>query len=187
MRIVTLLVLALSLMTCSETQLIDYWKNPEIETYSPEKVLILGLTANPNARAQFEMQLQSAFEDRGITAVRSLDVAQLDAENGKLTEDQLNALEKQLITDGFDTILLSSVVGVEDKIAYKSNYDGFDETYRRFKEDYLRYQDSFYNPDYYDEYTIYHAESSMYCICPTEERELIWKGYINITDPREVN
>ncbi len=24
----------------------------------------------------------------------------------------------------------------------------------------------------------------MYCICPTKDRELIWKGYINITGPQ---
>jgi hypothetical protein len=48
------------------------------------------------------------------------------------------------------------------------------------------YQDIFYNPEYYEEYTIYHAETSMYCICPTKDRELIWKGYIDITDPRDI-
>jgi hypothetical protein len=44
----------------------------------------------------------------------------------------------------------------------------------------------FYNPDYYEEFKIYKAETSMYCICPTKDRELIWKGYINITDPRSI-
>ena len=23
----------------------------------------------------------------------------------------------------------------------------------------------------------------MYCICPTKDRELLWRGYIDITDP----
>ena len=27
----------------------------------------------------------------------------------------------------------------------------------------------------------------MYCICPTKERELIWKGYIDITDPQSID
>ena len=48
------------------------------------------------------------------------------------------------------------------------------------------YQDVFYNPEYYKEYTIYHAETSMFCICPTKDRELIWKGYIDITDPTNI-
>ena len=57
-------------------------------------------------------------------------------------------------------------------------------TYREFKDEYLKHQNIFYNSDYYNQYKIYKAETSMYCICPTKDRELIWKGYINITDPQ---
>jgi hypothetical protein len=187
MKKIIVIALMISVMGCSETQLIDYWKNPEINTYSPEKVLVIGLTSNAEAKAMFEIKLKAALEERGIEAQRSINFKMFVSENGRLTEEQLNELESQLLGEGYDTILMSSVVGVEDKIAYKTNYDGFDETYKRFKEEYLKYQDVYYNPDYYDEYTIYHAETSMYCICPTKERELIWKGYINVTDPRQVN
>ncbi|MBO3115976.1 hypothetical protein J4050_04415 [Winogradskyella sp. DF17] len=187
MRPTIILILLLSAMGCSETQLVDYWKNPDVETYSPEKVLVIGLTSNAEARAMFEIQLKTALEERGFRADRSATIKMLTTQNEKLTEEQLNDLESYLLEQGYDTILLSSIVGTEDKIAYKTNYDGFDETYKRFKEDYLRYQDAFYNPDYYEQYTIYHAETAMYCICPAEKRELIWKGYINITDPRVVS
>ena len=27
----------------------------------------------------------------------------------------------------------------------------------------------------------------MYCICPTKDRELIWKGYIDIVDPESTD
>lgn len=27
----------------------------------------------------------------------------------------------------------------------------------------------------------------MYCIYPTKKRELIWKGYLDITDPESIN
>ena len=27
----------------------------------------------------------------------------------------------------------------------------------------------------------------MYCICPTKDRELIWKGYVDIVDPRSID
>jgi hypothetical protein len=101
-----------------------------------------------------------------------------------MTESEMDELESDLLRDGFDTVLLSKIIGVEDKIVYKENYDAYDETYKKFREDYLKYQDIFYNPDYYDEYSIYHAETSMHCICPTEDRSLIWKGYIDILDPK---
>ena len=41
-----------------------------------------------------------------------------------------------------------------------------------------------YTEDEYEEvYTVYQAESALYCICPTKDREIIWKGGIEITQP----
>jgi hypothetical protein len=102
-------------------------------------------------------------------------------------EEELEQLEKKLLDNGFDTILFTKVFGVEDKIEFKEDYDGYDSTHRKFSKDYIKYQDAYYNPDYYDEYTIYHTETAMYCICPTKDRELIWKGYIDIMDPISIH
>jgi hypothetical protein len=180
------IMICLLLVSCSSTQLVDSWKNPDIDFYEPNKLIIIGLTSDVAAREQFENKLKHEFMLRGYEAVRSLDVLGSALKTEKMTEADLNALENQFIADGFDTILLTKIIGVEDKIAYRENYKGYDETYRKFKEDYLMYQDIYYNPDYYENYVIYNAETSMYCICQTKDRELIWKGYINITDPRSV-
>ena len=174
-------------MSCTSLEFNDFWKNPDIATYSPKKVLIVGMTSNKNARQQFEIQLRDAYELRGVQAVTSLQYLKTNFTSEKKTEADLKALEDKLMDDGFDTILLTKVIGVEDKIEYKTNYDGFDETYTRFKEDYLRYQDAYYNPDYYHEFSIYHTETSLFCICPDNPRELIWKGYIDVTDPKSIN
>jgi len=175
------------LVSCSSTQLIETWKNPDIDTYAPSKVLVVGLTSNIEAKQKFEDQLKEQLEMRGAEVVTSLELFKSSFITEKLTEDELKALENDLIRDGFDTILFSKVIGVEDRIAYSKNYDVYDETFKKFREDYLRYQDIYYNPDYYEEYIIYHAETSMYCICPTKDRELIWKGYVDIVDPQSIN
>jgi len=175
--------MGLLIISCSTTHLVDNWKNPEIDTYEPTKVLVVGITSNIEAREIFEQQLKGELEARGIVAITSLDFFNPTVETEKMTEEDLKTLEGKLIIDGFDTILLTKVVGVEDKIIYKKEYDDFDNTYRKFNEEYLMYQDIFYNPDYYENYTVYNTETSMYCICPTKERELIWKGYIDIVDP----
>ena len=187
MKYLFLLVLSLFLVSCTTTQLVENWKNPHIDTYQPNKVLVVGLTSNIKARQKFEQQLKEELELRGAKAIMSLDFFNPAFKTDKMTEDALELIEDDLISDGFDTILFSKVIGVEDKIAYKKNYSGYDETYKKFKEDFLRYQDAYYNPDYYDEYTVFHAETSMYCICPTKERELIWKGYIDIVDPQSID
>ena len=178
-------ILFLSLFGCS-IELVDSWKNPEITTYQPTKVFVIGMASNVEARQGFENQLKSAFEWRGAEATTSLDFFDPLVMTDKMSEAQLDTLESKLLSDGFDTVLITKVIGVDQKIRYKQNYDGFDSTYKKFKEEYLMYQDIYYNPDYYEEYKLYHTETSMYCICPTKERELIWKGYIDITDPQNV-
>jgi len=175
------------LLSCNSIELVENWKNPDIDSYQPYKVLVVGITSNNKARRKFEKQLKNELELRGATAVASIDFFDGSFRTEEMTEEELNTLENDLLKDGFDTILLTKIVGVEDKIAYKRNYDGYDESYIKFKQDYLMHQDIFYNPDYYEEYAIYHAETSMYCICPTKDRELIWKGYIDIVDPESIN
>ena len=185
MKILILSMLFLLLFNCS-TELVDSWKNPEIETYQPTKVFVIGMASNVEARQGFENQLKSAFQWRGAEATASLDFFGSSVMTDKMSEAQLDTLESKLLDDGFDTVLITKVIGVDQKIRYKQNYDGFDSTYKKFKEEYLMYQDIYYNPDYYEEYKLYHTETSMYCICPTKERELIWKGYIDVTDPQNV-
>jgi hypothetical protein len=173
-------------MSCTTTQLVENWKNPHIDSYEPGKVLVVGMTSNIEARKKFELQLKEQLELRGAEAVMSLDFFDPSIRTEKMTEDALNTLENKLLNNGFDTVLFTKVIGVEDKIVYKENYHGYDETYKRFKDDYLMYQDIYYNPDYYNEYTVYHAETAMYCLCLEAERDLIWKGYIDIVDPQSI-
>lgn len=182
-----ILAICFLIFGCSTTELVENWKNPDIEQYNPNKVLLVGMTANLDARQQFEQQLQEEYKVRGIEAVMSSTYFEPTFTASKKTEEELLALEGQLIMDGFDTILFTKVIGVEDNIIYKSNYDGYDSTYRKFSEDYLMYQDAYYNPDYYEDYTVYHTETAMYCICPTKGRSLIWKGYIDIMDPETIS
>ena len=183
MRRSIIIIAVLVLFSCNTTQLADTWKNPEITTYEPSKVLVVGLTSNLEARQNFENKLKTELQSRGIEAVSSLDIFKSE----KMTENDLLELENNLINSGFDTVLFSKIIGVEDKIVYRKTYDGYDETYSKFREDYLKYQDVYYNPDYYNEYTVYHAETALYCICPSKDRELIWKGYIDIVEPESAN
>lgn len=186
MKVLKYIGLCFLALSCSSLEFNDFWKNPDIDTYSPNKVLIVGMTSNKKARQQFENGLKEAYELRGVEAITSSEFLRASFTSEKKTEEDLNVLEDKLIDEGFDTILLTKVIGVEDKIAYKTNYKNFDPGYTKFKEDYLKYQDAYYNPDYYEEFSIYHTETSMYCICPDNPRELIWKGYIDVTDPKSI-
>ena len=181
-----LLVILMVFLNCTTTELVDSWKNPEINSYNPTKVLVVGMTPNIKARQKFEQQIKQELEVLGIEVMMSLDFFSSTLKTEKMTFEELNVLEKQLLLDGFDTVLFTKVIGVEDKIVYKKNYDNYDKTYRRFKDDYLMFQDIYYNPEYYNEYTVYHAETSLYCMCPSKDRELIWKGFIDVVAPQSI-
>ena len=33
---------------------------------------------------------------------------------------------------------------------------------------------------------MYHAETTLYCICEGKERAMIWRGSIDVTDPKNI-
>ena len=179
-------ILTLLFVSKCSTELVDSWKDPEVETYIPSKTLILGITPNIAAKKQFEEQLKTEFNLRGTEAVTGLEWLDYDFYNDRMTEEGLDILEDKLIADGFDTILLTKVIGVENKIVYKKNYKDFESTQQTFKEEFFQYQGIYHKPEYYEAYKLIHAETTLYCLCPDKDRQLIWKGYIDITDPSKM-
>ncbi len=171
------------LYSCTSSELVENWKNPDIGTFEAQKVLVIGITQNDNNRKVFEKKLASELKKNGVTAIMSLDFFEKTFTTTPKTEAELMALEEQLTNQGFDAILLSKVVGVEDKVTVVKAYRNLDKTFNSFKQDYYENQEIYHDEDYYEEYQVFHAESSLYCICPEKERELIWKGSIDITEP----
>ena len=182
-----LILLLTALYACDSTQLRDRWISPDASDYTLQKVFIVGLTNNEVAKAQFEKKLQKQLIERGIEASISLDKFDADFLESEKTDDELKALEHQLIQEGFDAVIFTKVAGIKNKIQYKKDYSNFDKNHKKFNDDFLMYQDQVFNPDAYQEYQVYNAETSVYCLCPTKDRTLIWKGYIDIVDPENID
>ncbi|MEK6152216.1 hypothetical protein WIW50_03110 [Flavobacteriaceae bacterium 3-367] len=179
-----IILLALSLSACSSTQLVSNWKNPDIVLFDAYKVLIVGMTQDQDARASFERKLKREFSKRDVEAVRSLDLFDVEFTSSEKSEEELSEVEQQLLDKDFDAILFTKIVGSEDRQTFRKRISKFDDNYYgTFRDDYLGHQDIYYETDYYDDFTVYHAETSLYCICVGKERELIWRGGIDITDP----
>ena len=170
-------------MGCSSTSLVENWKNPDIELFEAQKVLIVGMTQNEMARDNFERKLQKEFDKRGIATMRSLDVFDVSFTDSRKTEKELDEVEKSLLEKGFDAILFTKITGSEDRESFMKTMTKWDNYQGRFNEDYLRYQEIYYDQGYYDKFTVYHAETTLYCICEGKERAMIWRGSIDITDP----
>ncbi|MFT6415475.1 MAG: hypothetical protein ACJARZ_000811 [Dokdonia sp.] len=161
----------------------ENWKNPEIDVFHAEKVLVLAMSKDVKNRRLFEKKLVDQLTSKGVNAVNSKDFFSDEFVSRPPTESELEALENELLSEGFDAILVSRVIGAEDKVTLVQSYQNFNRTFNDFEEDYSSSQDLYVEDERLEKYTVYHAESALYCICPTKEREVIWRGSIDVTQP----
>ena len=56
----------------------------------------------------------------------------------------------------------------------------------RFGRYYYRFQRVYYTPGYYNDYKVYHVETSIYNIEEDTEKSLVWVGTLNIVDPYSI-
>ena len=176
----------IALVGCSSVSLVENWKNPDIVLFDANKVLIVGMTPNEMARTSFETKLKQEFRKRNVEAMRSLDVFDINFTDARKTEEELDEVEQSLLDKGFDAILFTKITGSEDRQSFMKTISRWDNYRGRFNDDYLGHQDIYYDESYYDTFTVYHAQTTLYCICEGKERAMIWRGSIDITDPENI-
>tara|TARA_R110000765_G_scaffold102273_3_gene191049 strand:- start:2610 stop:3212 length:603 start_codon:yes stop_codon:yes gene_type:complete len=173
-------------MGCSSISLVENWKNPDIVMFNANKVLLVGMTQSEETREDFESQLKKEFTNRNVEAWRSIDVFDLSLTDSRKTEKELDEVEQSLLDKDFDAILLTKVTGSENRENFMKSISRWDEHQSRFNDDYLEHQGIYYDDEYYEKFTVYHAETTLYCICEGKERAMIWRGVIDIADPNNV-
>ena len=180
------IVFSFLLMGCSSISLVENWKNPDIVMFNANKVLLVGMTQSEETREDFESQLKKEFTNRNVEAWRSIDVFDLSLTDSRKTEKELDEVEQSLLDKDFDAILLTKVTGSENRENFMKSISRWDEHQSRFNDDYLEHQGIYYDDEYYEKFTVYHAETTLYCICEGKERAMIWRGVIDIADPNNV-
>lgn len=182
-----LFFLGLLLTSCASTQLISNWKNPDIVLFHANKVLIVGMAQNEKVRLDFETKMKNEFTKRDVEAFRSVDLFDVEFVNSSRSEEELSNVEQQLLDKDFDAILFTKVVGSTSKQTFSNKMSEINQLYGTFKDDYIEHQDIYYDDEYYDNNTIYNVETSLYCICVDKERDLIWRGIVEIENPEKIN
>lgn len=182
-----IIVLSLMLMGCSSISLVENWKNPDIVIFNANKVLIVGMAQNDDTRENFESKLQKEFTNRDVEAWRSVDIFDLSLTDSRKTDKEFDDVEQSLLDKDFDAILLTKIIGSENRESFVKSISRWDDHQSRFNDDYLEHQGIYYDDNYYEKYTIYHAETTLYCICEGKERAMIWRGIIEITEPDNIN
>ena len=100
------------LMGCSSAELVENWKNPDIVLFDANKVLIVGMTQNEDARDDYETKLHREFKQRGVESMRSLDLFDVEFTSAERSEQELAEVEQQLLDKDFDAILFTKVIGI---------------------------------------------------------------------------
>ena len=172
-------------LACSDAEIVSSWKNPDIVLFDAYKVLVVGMTPSPDARLQFETKMTEKFTQQGIEAMRSLDLFDVAFTNSARTDKELNDVEERLLEKDFDAILFTKILGSENRQTLSKKLSELDRNNARFKDDYLSHQNIYYEDQYYEQYTVYFVETALYCICVDKERDLIWRGVIEVSDPIE--
>jgi len=177
------LFLFTSLLSCSSSKFVNQWKSPDFIEFEANKVLVIGITPDKNSRRMYEQALVSSFAKNGVHAAKSIDFFEESFSEAKKSQEQLNEIENRLMKAGFDAVIFSLVTGSENKVTAVQSFNEINKSMGGFMDYYYDNQHVFYEEYNRDSYKIYHTESALYCICPGKERELIWKGTIDIVDP----
>lgn len=187
MKKLVFLYTLLTLVSCKTTKLVDSYKNPENVVFTAYKVLLVGMTPNEENRIAFESKLKAEFDKRNVEAIRSIDMFDVNFTAAAKTDDELVAVERQLLDKDFDAVLFAKVIGTESKQTLRKSIVDWGNYTSNFKDDYVQHQKIYNDPDYYEQFKLYHTETTIYCICEGKERSMVWRGSIDLLDPKNIN
>lgn len=177
------IVLISIVFNCSSTRQLKTWKNPDYQAYVPEKILVIGVSPNYNARKAFEFQILTELNARNVKALQSAVVFESSFQDSELTEKDIEIQINNLLSKGYDTVLVSLVKAVDDNQSYGGSSSKSDYHLRRSIVYYLAHQDDFINQNYSNSYQVFEIEASMYSLKKDSNIALVWQANFDLIDP----
>jgi hypothetical protein len=157
------------------------WKNPNYSGSKPRRILVIGMSENPEVRADFEDDLSSALANDGLEVIPGNTIL-FRPHSAELEPDYLRG---QIRDFQIDAVLVSRLVKVDKKTThipghsyvlpygyYHSFYGYYGAAYRQV-----------YSPDYLREDTTVRVETNFYASTPPDG-ELIWTGTSDSFNPK---
>ena len=177
------LLFIVMLPSCASTRLINSYKNSEYNFFKPQKLLVVGVTPNYDARKAFEFELITHLNARNIIAIQSAVVFDSCFTDSKQTVKDIEAQVDALLANGYDSVLVSAVKSVSANASYGSESTKTDYHLRRFALYYLAYQEAYFKQDPPSSYKVITVETSLYHLDKATNTELIWQGSFDLVDP----
>ena len=175
------------ILSCSSTKQIQSWKNPNFQVFKPKKILIVGVTPNHEARKAFEFQMMTEFNAREINALQSAVVFQSSFKSSEQTEKDIEIRVNKLLSNGYDSVLVSLVKAVDDHQSSPNSSSKSDYYLKRSLVYYMAYQDDFVYQDYLSNYQVFNIEASIYKLKKDSEITLVWRATFDLIDPKDTS
>lgn len=162
-------------------KLLMSWKNPAYSGVKPRRILIIGMSQNPEIRADFEDDLSSALTNDGLEVIPGNHIL-FRPDSSDLDPEYLRG---QIRDFKIDAVLVSRLVKVDKKTTYipGHSYVVPYAYYRSFYGYYGTLYRQVYSPDYLREDTTVRVETNFYAASPTDG-ELIWTGTSDSFNPK---
>ena len=179
-------ILTVVLFGCSSTKVTQQYKSPDTDYFQANKVLVVGISADISLRRSYESTMIASLEKEDVIAVKSIDFFEKSFTDNKKSLKQLNDIEDRLLEAGFDAILFAKITGKETRVSVVDAYKNYAKNYQTFENYYYNNQHIYYKENE-ERYQVYTTETSLFCICPGKERDLLWSGVIEVVDANKVN
>jgi hypothetical protein len=174
---------ALAILPVANAQAVKFlmsWKNPAYTSRKLQRILVIGMSENPEIRADFEDDLSSAITNDGLEALAGNSVL-FRPHSAELDPDYLKG---QIRDFKIDAILVSRLVKVDKNTTYTPghSYAVPHAYYRSFYGYYGTVYRQVYSPGYLREDTTVRVETNFYA-ATSPDLELIWTGTSDSFNP----
>ena len=177
--IIAMILLGASVAGGKSTKLVASWKNPQYTPAKFHRVLVLGMSAKPGVRADFEDALSQLVTEAGIEAVPGNTIL-LRPEGTQLNLDYLKTQIKEF---KIDAVIVSRLVKVDKNVTYVPGQPLMPYPYYgSFYGYYSAIYPVVYSPDYIREDTTVRVETNVYSVT-SGEGQLLWTGMSDTFNP----
>ena len=162
------------------TKLLTTWKNPDQEGKRFHKILVIGMSKNPETRIEFEDALSHKIARDGIEVVPGNSIL-MRSETGKIDPGYLRAIIRE---QKMDAVVVSRLVKVDKQVTrFSGNSYVVPVAYRSFYGYYGVAYAQVHTPDYLREDTTVRIETTLYATTPPDG-ELVWTGTSDTFNPK---
>ena len=178
-----LLIITLFLAACSSPKesTTGVWVNKDkIQGKSFNKIFIVVMTADPEARSTVENDLAAVATSRGHPVVKSIDVITTSLKDPKLpTKDEVVAKVKETTCDA---VFVATLLKKEESVGYTPGTSAYSVApYQTYYPGYYSYwYPSVSTPSYYDHEKTYFMQSNLYDVA---SEEIMWSVQSKIFSP----